>query len=548
MTIAFSLVCFVGVFRLISPVNINNMGGMHSWLSGSTMKFVNNWLDEGAAELNFTNYEDPASVEFQNLRDREPYLSYPSGETFFVYVAAKVTGKQQITIPFLHKFQIVMFAIEAVLFACFVYCFLSRTLKMKGDVTKVAVSVLTAVLWMILPVCSYYLSNIYYAYQCVILFVMAFVLIEYLIRTNTSKNNLWLKIIRSVILFSGVLIDYYFWFVALFFFLAELVFAWLQNKKGQRKKELLSVTGWFGIPVVLALIVFFIQLNLTSGWLEIMKDRFNERVMGGEKTIDWIMGMIFSNFAQAFSLGNETVFYLIFLLLVGVIGGVVILILRKKVSALVRNPGVSVMLCGILAIVFQIFFFSNHSAVHEFSMIKVGWIIALLPLFLSVICYLLIEKNYLGVGKCSKKFFLLYVLCYLLVFFAVGLPVSTKNYSTQRLEAVDYSFESMIAEQTDYNDVVFSYSLEIPINPPQSLAISRKRIYKIDDLEEMSLKMNGLVSDAKSLLVVDKKAGSDVKLKKQIECLHKNGKKRFEDDSYLLLEVNEYKKCMIPNN
>ena len=81
-TIIVTLVGVSVLFCFVIPRYTNNMGGTHSWLSGSTIKFVNYWLDEGAINLNFTNYESPASIEFNELEDRTPYLSYPSGKHF----------------------------------------------------------------------------------------------------------------------------------------------------------------------------------------------------------------------------------------------------------------------------------------------------------------------------------------------------------------------------------------------------------------------------------------------------------------------------------
>ena len=139
LTTIFTIVGIILVLCFVIPRYTNNLGGEHSWLSGSTIKFVNNWLDEGAANLNFTNYDSPSSIEFNGLGDRSPYLSYPTGETFFVYITARVLGREQISISFLHIFQSIMFAIEAILLAIFVYYFLSRTVGIKKEPGKIAI-------------------------------------------------------------------------------------------------------------------------------------------------------------------------------------------------------------------------------------------------------------------------------------------------------------------------------------------------------------------------------------------------------------------------
>lgn len=547
ITIILSGLAFVAVFRMVSPVNINNMGGAHSWLSGSTIKFVNNWLEEGAANLNFTNYEDPASIEFQTLEEREPYLSYPSGETFFVYSAARLLGKNQITISFLHKFQIVMFAIEAMLLAVFVYYFLERTVKLKNILERILISVLTAVLWVILPICSYYLSGIYYADQCVILWVMGILLVEYLIRTGNARKKTGLKILRSILLYSGILVDYYFWFLAFLFFVAEIWETILKYKETERKKRIWSIIGWYGIPTLLALGTYYIQLTMTNEWFNVMMDRFNERVVGGEKTLGWIFDNIFSNFAQAFSLNNGMIYWLIVIMLILFLGGAVYLIKNKKILALIKNPGLSIVTCNILAIILQIYFFKQHSAVHEFSMIKVGWIVAILPILMMLLCgYLIGIKNIelLKIRKTSiDSAFLVFLVNYLIIFIVTGVPISTQAYISTRAKAEDYSFETMLRENLDRSQVVFSYSEDIPINPPQSLAISRKRVYKIKEVDEIVAKMDNLPKEAKTVLVINKEAELNDVIRKQLQCLKDNGEVRYQDSKYILLDLNNYEIC-----
>ena len=539
---------FFGLFKLSWRMNMQNMGGTHSWLSGSTIKFVNNWLDEGAANLKFTNYEDPKSIEFETLEDREPYLSYPSGETFFVYLAAKMTGRQQITVAFLHKFQIVMFAIEALLLATFVYYFLAKTLNRKSDLEKIIIASLSAVLWMILPICSYYLPNIYYADQCVILWILGFLLLEYLLRANGNKN-IWLKLLRCVILYSGILIDYYFWFFALMLFIAEVVEVWLKNGKKERWKKILGVVLWFGIPTILALATYYIQLTLTEDWFGLMSAKFSERIVGEGRTTEWIFETIFYHFSQAFTLDGGLAPCLLTLMVGTGLGGTIFLARKKKIAELIKNPGISVVVCAALAIVLQIYFFKQHSAIHEFSMIKVALLVALLPILMATVSYYAFgvrKSQALKIGKVTiSNYLLLFLIAYLLVFVVTGVPTTTDKYSKERLGPIDFTLEYAIRENTDYNDVVFSYSKEIPANPPQFLAISKKRVYKVENVEDISSKMSGLKEEAKVVLVIEKaKDLKDSAKIKQQQCLKNSGNIRLENDQYILVELKDYKKCV----
>lgn len=544
-----SLVCisFVFIFCSILPVKVDNMGGAHSWLSGSTIKFVNYWLDEGAANLNLTNYENPASIEFATLEDRDPYLSYPSGETFFVYLVAKLTGRSAISISFLHKFQLTMFAVEAVLLACFIYYFLTRTLRYEDGVGKVMISALTAILWIVLPTCAYYLSSVYYADQCVILWVMSLMLIEYLFRTNNKDRDVRLKIIRSVILYTGILIDYYFWFLAVLVFIAEIIECLARTKKGKKLRQVINITLWFGIPAVLAVLTYYLQITRTSGWFDIMVGKFGERVVGTGYSTDWIIPTIFYNFQQAFSLNGWNIYCLIIVALIVFVGGMFILKRKKKISDLITDAGLSIVVCNMLAVFLQIIFFKQHSAVHEFSMIKVGWVVAILPVLGAFVVCGIFELMYdcciiRGLRRDSSISWG-FLVFYCLIVLIVGVPLSTAKFINERFENVSYDFEVMIDENTFYDDVVFSYSEEILINPPQSLAISNKRIYKVGRVSDIAEKMNGVSEDAKAILVVNKGTIPDDLELGEEKCLVDGGKIRYENDKYLLVQLTNYAGC-----
>ena len=538
-TVLFSIVAFIGIFSFVVPLHIHEVGGTHGWLTGSTLKFVNYWLEDGAAELNFTNYEHPNSIEFQSLDERDAYLSYPTGETFFVYMAAKLLGKEQITVAFLHKFQLICFLVEMILMAVFVYCFLRRTVKYKKPVKTVLMAVLTGVLWVLLPTCSYYLTNIYYADQCVILWVMSLILVEYLFRTGEAKWKLPLKIIRALILYSGILIDYYFWILAFFIFCAEILDVVMRYKKGKRKKRLLNIVGWFGVPVTLAVATFFLQVTRTSGWMSVFVYNFNNRVSGFHDSFGWIVENLFSNFAQAFTLNDGMGYYLLIIMIVAGVSGLVMLLKRKRLSALITNPGVSIITCGSVAAIIQVLFLKQHSAAHEFSMTKLGWMVAMLPIIITLIMVWKVQLKH----RIRIDIFRAYTVGLLIVLLATGVPISTTGFIDSRFVAEDYSFEETIREHTVYNDVLFSYSEEIQGNPPLPLAASHKLIYKVKDTKEIEKKMSGLPEEAVGVLVVNNDTELDESSLQQQKCLTEKGELRWSDSYHALVNLKEIKDC-----
>ena len=113
------------------PHDFDNLGGKHAWVSGSTIKYVNMWLREGAGNLHFTNMEMFPSAELPTFDDRGPYVSYPTGVTFMVWTAAKICGKTHIDVSFLKHFQLLMYGIESLMLSVLVYIF-CRFFKIKS--------------------------------------------------------------------------------------------------------------------------------------------------------------------------------------------------------------------------------------------------------------------------------------------------------------------------------------------------------------------------------------------------------------------------------
>ena len=61
----------------------------HLDATASTLSFVNNWLQEGAFQLNFGLYRYPAAVEMLTLGSRGLYASYPPGTIVPIYLLFK---------------------------------------------------------------------------------------------------------------------------------------------------------------------------------------------------------------------------------------------------------------------------------------------------------------------------------------------------------------------------------------------------------------------------------------------------------------------------
>ena len=533
-------IVFVLSFKTMFKIDYENNNGLHNWLSGSTLKFVNNWLAETPQKLHFVNYEAPDSIEFNTLQEREPYVSYPTGVTFFVYFFARLTGHKSIDLSFLKHFQGICFWLEVLLLAFFVFRFLSR-IGIKSEKEKFFVTFFTSVFWMWLPTNAWYLANIYFADQCVILFVTAFLLVEYeSLYAKDKPFSILLNILKSYLIFAGVMTDYYFWILV---FVAFVFYLFMALKE---KKPILKIAAnslWYIIPVILALGAFAYQLFSVPNWQDALKNRFLFRTGVSESrfnTYDYLFDNLIDNFKFAFGLeGNARMLPMIALVIFACCyfadlkptGVTFKNVMKKSVSG--RN-GV-VFLVGFISPVLQVALLKSHSAVHEFSMIKFGWCFAVLPLIVSAVLCRMFDLEREKISKFSFFFTVLFLS--MLVLTAV--PFSSYDFYKSRSSQYPFDFDvaKVLREKTSYEHVCFSFSHEIPNNPPQELGASGKRVYKIKNIREMDTRFRSLKDGAKKILVIDKKLSSKLqKAQKQAEAdFRKFHKIIYEDQSVCLV-------------
>ena len=528
-----SILSFCVLSHLFMPIDIDNLGGAHSWLSGSTVIFVNNWLKDGAINDKFTTYEIYDSIENSAPEERSPYLSYPTGETFFVYSAAKMLGKEEISVSFVHVFQLILFCLGGVLFALFVNAFLDRTVGYKKFFGRYVISIATASLWVCLPTCCYYLSNIFFADQCIIFWVMLFILIEYYwITLKNKKYKIPILIARAIVLYAGVMTDYYFWILAFCCFVMEAILNYFGCEKSERKISRVAIKSLsLVIPVVMAVVTFIIQISFTPNCFGILKGRFTQRVGGNDESPFESYRLILSNFIHAFTPGGKMAIYLIFIVLAVIVGCIVAVVRGKKAKKVLLNPGISLVIFNTLAIVLQLFFLKNHSAIHEFSMLKVAWFIALLPLILTI---LILNKYHLS----NSKMVDIFIGCFVLILLATGLPSSSRGFFNERYSYDAHVVEYALRSQIGYEDVLFSFTYEAPINPPQQQAIIGKRVYKIDELKNMNELFPNLDGNAQRVIVIEKNKTLEPGQKKICKELEQKYGIRYEDDNIKLINVS----------
>jgi len=212
----FIIVCCLILLTIIPlrytvPVHLQSMDSYHEELTAFSLNIVNNWLSDGIIHDRFLMYPDYNSVEFENNHQRNVYLSYPPGALIPLYVVAKLTGRQELSIPAIKHFVQFEYYLSILILGMLFYICL-KYIKIKSRLWLIVIPVMFSSLWAFLPFNTYYMNNVYFTDQAVILLSIVFFATEILLYIRTSKK--WvvpLQILSSTVLFAGILTDYYFY-------------------------------------------------------------------------------------------------------------------------------------------------------------------------------------------------------------------------------------------------------------------------------------------------------------------------------------------------
>ena len=172
----------------------------------------------------------------------------------------------------------------------------------------------------------------------------------------------------------------------------------------------------------------------------------------------------------------------------------------------------TIYLMGMLLVpcILQIMVFSNHSYVHEFSVLKLSIPLATIPFVLLPITIFLFVEEY--VNKKIKMYngFKVHINLVLLLIFLMSFSIASVYTINEHphykalYPPINDNFViigTSIEKNTVYNDVVFSHDFEIPENPPQLLAYSMKRVYAVNSTAQIESNVTGLNASYNIVLV-----------------------------------------------
>ncbi|GHT53325.1 hypothetical protein FACS189446_0440 [Bacteroidia bacterium] len=493
------------------------------WLSSSTVKFVNYWLEENPSDFNFLMLEYPKSIEFNGFNDREPYISYPSGTIFPPYLMAKMLHKNEIDLGFVKHFLAIKYFLDTFLVCLIFFGLLTYCLKIRHIKWAALTSVVLSISWMCLPINLYYERNVFFSDQCIITVVLFYILLEIYDEYFRSKalpiKSLYYILKFCVSLF-GAFTDYYFLFVIFIAWLIKIV-PLFKVKKG-KIKSILSESGIYVLPVLIGLSLFIIQILSVLNWWTILRGRYEERTHSEYSTEHENPAIVFHHFVSNYSSVGLLLCVILF-----------IACLFLFVKSIKNKQPVNLRLFKILLLIFippilHVIVFTNHSAVHELSMEKFA-LPFILIIFLSV-WYIFKRIPYTK----FPIFYPLVIICFAGLLGYINLSRYAGGFYNLSINENyrSYEMEHLIKDHIRYDDVYFSFTDSIVANPPMSLSISDKAVHKIEHSSDIAKLFPNLDKNARILLVVRKNNTNKSPEIIAREKIHINSLPLFESKNY----------------
>lgn len=490
-------------------------------ITGTSIKFVRNWLEDGIVEDRFALFSFPKSVEYSELDQRVMYSSYPPGAFLPLYGLAKLFGNDAST-SFVMSYNLLNHVLCT--FSISLLAFFTLRKARVRYVPSVFLSVIPLALFLFLPGNMYWFQNVYFSDQAVILPFILFLLLEVL-QDNllTGRKSKLLSIFQSIIFFWGSLTDWLFLFVGLAVYLKRIVHGDFSKKIGPFIGK--SLAYWS--PLISAWAIFVTQVWLLGGMdMLIYNFFFRTGIRDEYLNIDdqflerfWLSNMVnnYSKYAIPMVWGSLLIFLV-----------VVVVLTIKKLKKKSLDPEIVALLSSIGVVLvpayLQVYFLKNHSIIHDFSTLKFSLLLSLVPfVYLPVLFLMLLnnkKENYWNnifenmqdrLGGVRKQigpwlFVLTLVVCSSLFLMKIFPMYHDLFPSPMSLE-----IEDCVADNTEYSDVVFSPSVEILKDP--SIAYSMKVVHRFTTIADMTAVTEGINEKYNvMLLIADGEVGEDSQL------------------------------------
>jgi hypothetical protein len=363
----------------------------------------------------------------------------------------------------------------------------------------------------------------------VLVFIYLFLLLELLKNYAGIKNpkkQLIINILLVVTIFAGMSIEYYFWlqlFVVCFIHFADSLI------KKEKAVDILKRLSVYIIPALLAIGIFLLQITQFDDWREIMAAKFAERTGQPDAVSDnYILKIGYFVYKSYKSAG--------LLLLAALIAALIYLssvALKKDKLQNKKRYNILKFSCLIILPVFiNLIALLNHSAKHEFSIIKLGF-----PLILG---FILVAYSVCIYKKETKICFLLSTII-LVASYLFYIQWNISDFYNRKMIIDDWEkpkeFESIIKKLNNYENVFFSFTDSIPMVPPMSIAQTKKMMYKIDKTANIGEKFPNLDDKANIMLFVNKNMKKGVQILQEEQSATENAELIEETENFAVYRI-----------
>lgn len=494
----------------------------HQWQTGSTIKFSANWYTEGPLKLRFAMLENPDSIEFPTLASRDIYTAYPPGSIIPIYILSRISGHK--TNPALvMSYNLFNHFLIAFFLSMIIFFFLLKHIRLK-PINAFTFAIIPIMIELLMPGPLYWHQNVFFADEAVILPFVLYIFLEVLrdsFRMEKKDNKKILRIlniIQNLILFYGFITDWLFVFIAFTVYIKRIIDGEInlssENSFSGKISLFIKENIKFWIVPIFASGLFLIQLLV----LETLNNTISKVLVRSGISSDG------SGYEEYFLAGLHNIFkwnyghsfdcVLIISLTIFLLAAIYIIyrqFMNQKLDEKVwSNVKLTMYLMGMLFIpcMLQIFFFSQHSVMHYFSVLKFIVPLSTIPFVLLPILVYILFSNF--IPKTLKTNFKVFYKCDVNIgLFIIFLLMSGLVSATLVAEHPHYKdlfppiynnyihLGKSIENNTGYNDVVFSPDFELSANPPQQLSYSMKRVYLIDstsmdrDIKNITRNING---------------------------------------------------------
>lgn len=511
---------FIYTLHLRSPWFASYSESGHQWVTAHTLLVSKHWISEGPMKFLFGMPWNPNSIEFQNIKERIYYYSFPSGMVWPIYTLSKLLNKPP-DLGMIMKYN--QFNHILVALTISVCAYLLTRKNTQRNVTPTIFAVLSGIFVLLLPGPLYWFQNTYFTQEAVILPYALLILFEisklYIEAPHYKK---FANILESLFIFYGLFTDWLMVFVVIILLVCNTTIQLWGLEKIYFKKWLIN-NAYILLPSLVFVILFLTQTYMLGG-LDALKERASTRFALSEESkrpLEYFDKIYWDDYvARAYGRYAKYIILLIFstlgLFIATIIGKLALF--KKKPSGEALNS-IKIYTLVLIPSLLEIYSLKNHSVNHDFTALKLILPIALfLPLTFSSIYSIfrldLLSVYFSGLSlNISNKTIQLrfYVVSLVLVLISLVYLFKTFPYYLQMFPQPNMLYTDLamfVSQNSDYNDIYYSPNFEIPQAPPQRLSLSMKRVYFVESIDSLfkeikRQKSRGINPDVKMLVLGD---------------------------------------------